>query len=183
MGWRGALLVAVTVAACGFSESVRDEASAPPAHAEASQSLGTEIGEPTLEIVRMAEHVMAVELTFVAADEAQDPTSLRDPERVAGYPTRAALRELGVDAVRVIKTALTEWGNYDPDLLLRCKPDRLLGLRFIRRAARVDVALTDTCTRAIWSFERGGQPAHWGAVFSSEDGARIWALAAPRAGN
>lgn len=177
MSRRCALLLAVSVVACGLSGCARNEASAPPEHAEATQGLGAEVGASTLEIVRTAEHVLAAELTFVAADEAQDPSSLKEPQRVAGYPTKGSLRELDANDARTIQAALTDWQNYDPDLLMRCKPDRLLGLRFTRQAARVDVALTDTCTRAIWSFDRGGQPSHWGAVFSSQDGARIWKLA------
>ena len=45
-----------------------------------------QLGPSTLEIVSNAERVLFADLGSVSANEAQDPSSLRDPERDAGYP-------------------------------------------------------------------------------------------------
>ena len=110
------------------------------------------------------------ELRVVSADEAALPSSLEAVDRIAGYPTAYGLQPLDVSVARARQKAFLDWENYDPSWRSRCKTERIYGFRFTRGDERVDIALTDPCWLAIWSFQLGSKRERWAAAFNVDLG-------------
>ena len=176
----GTLSGVLLAPACVHEESTKPkhagQETRPIAIPPGSDDPAFQLGVSTLEIVNNAERVLFADLASVSADEAQDPSSLRDSERVAGYPPLHELRELTPEDARLVAAKLTDGSRYDPELLLRCLPEHRIGFRFVRQHAWVDAMLTDTCTQVAWSFVRAGSRVVWGAAYSPEHGAQLRAL-------
>jgi hypothetical protein len=123
------------------------------------------VGEVAVAVVSVPDSVEIALLQLVSADEAAKVRALEDPQRISGYPIIEPLSPLRDDEARTIAQALLDWRNYDPSWRYRCKIGRLLGLRFKRGTARVDIAISDPCWLVMWTFERDRKTERWSSPF------------------
>jgi hypothetical protein len=143
------------------------------ADVQAADRLRHSVGERALAIVSSPETVELAELRIVAADEAQTRESRADSARIAGYPIVGTLSPLDHAQADVVAKAFADSDNYDPDRGPRCAIERIIGFRFLRAGDYVDIALTDPCALAIWSFKRNDANDDWAAPFHRELTQRI----------
>lgn len=147
-----------------FGGCVRD-----PQHSTSTAVHPTEleqgVGEHIRAIVESPETVAFADLQVVAADEAQARESLAGAMRIAGYPIIGTLRQLDESQANILAKAFADSSNYDPKRRSRCAIGRIIGFRFVRGSEHVDIALTDPCALAMWSFKRNEINDEWAAPF------------------